>query len=267
MKKISFFAVALAAVAFAACTGNKPKEGENETEQVKSFEQEQIEENIKVQIDSLASEFGKLKPIPIFKQDSDKLSLTDEEKQVKPDYLFDPSIAENAVTLAEKYRTLSALSVDKEIAKLYDMPTDKYDEVITKLATDINDPSFKVLSDASNAFEASAELYAAMNENGRINYFWQLASTSIVEQLYVTSQKSDMFIKAFDDDAVANITFRIALLQDAINRLAEFDPELKPITEAIKPLGVLNAVTVDEFKAQLEEAKEEIAASRKNLIK
>ena len=124
-----------------------------------------------------------------------------------------------------------------------------------------------MLSDASNAFEASAELYDAMNENGRINYFWQLASTSIVEQLYVTSQKSDMFIKAFDDDAVANITFRIALLQDAINRLAEFDPELKPITEAIKPLGVLNAVTVDEFKAQLEEAKEEIAASRKNLIK
>ena len=267
MKKISFFAVALAAVAFAACTGNKPKGGENETEQTKSFEQEQIEENIKVQIDSLASEFGKLKPIPIFKQDGDNLTLTDEEKQVKPDYLFDPSIAENAVTLAEKYRTLSALSVDKGIAKLYDMPTDKYDEAITKLATDINDPSFKVLSDASNAFEASAELYAAMNENGRFNYFWQLASTSIVEQLYVTSQKSDKFIQAFDDDAVSNITYRIALLQDAINRLSEFDSELKPITEAIKPLSVLNAVTVDEFKAQLEEAKEEIAESRKNLIK
>ena len=59
MKKLSIFAVALAAVAFAACTGNKPQNEQNGTDSVKSFEQEQIEENIKVQIDSLAAEFGK----------------------------------------------------------------------------------------------------------------------------------------------------------------------------------------------------------------
>lgn len=268
MKKLSFFAVVLAAVAFAACTGNKGQNTSNENDSVKSFEQEQLEENIKVQVDSLASAFGKLKSVPILKQEGDgKLALTDEEKQVKPDYLFEPSVAENAVTLAEKYRALSALTVDKEIAKLYDMPTDEYDEAITKLASDINDPSFKVLDGASNAFEASGDLYAAMEENGRINYFWQLAAASIVEQLYVTSQKSDKFIEAFDDDAVSNITFRVALLQDAIERLSEYDPELKPITEAIKPLTVLNATTVDEFKGQLDEVKEDITKSHNALIK
>ena len=186
---------------------------------------------------------------------------------MKPDYLLAPSVAENAVTLAEKYRALSALAVDKEVAKLYDMPTDEYDEAITKLATDINDPSFKVLDGADNVFEASGALYEAMNENSRINYFWQLASTSIVEQLFVTTQKTDKFITAFDDDAVSNITFRVALLQDAIQRLSEYDPEIKPVAEAIKPLAVLNAISVDEFKSQLEEAKEEIAKSRNALLK
>jgi hypothetical protein len=267
MKKLSFFAVVLAAVAFVACKGTQTDNNQDGTDSAKSFEQEQIEKNIKVQIDSLASDFGKLKPIPMFKKEGDKYALSDEEKQVKPDYLFAPSVAESAITLAEKYRALSALSVDKEVAKLYDMPTDEYDEAITKLASDINDPSFKVLDGAGNVFEASSDLYNAMNENGRINYFWQLAASSIVEQLYVTSQNSDKFISAFDDESVSDITLRVALLQDAIERLSVYDPELKPITEAIKPLSVFNAITVDEFKGQLEQAKEDIAASHNSLIK
>ena len=106
-----------------------------------------------------------------------------------------------------------------------------------------------------------------MNENGRINFFWQMAATSILEQLYITSQKSDTFVKAFNDDAAANTTFRIILLQDAIDRLKEYDPEIAPVSEAIQPLTVLNATSVDELKAQLAEAKEKIAEARQNLIK
>ena len=65
MKKLSYFAVALTAVAFAACTGNKTQNTQDGTDSVKSFEQEQIEENIKVQMDSLAAEFGILKSVQI----------------------------------------------------------------------------------------------------------------------------------------------------------------------------------------------------------
>ena len=68
MKKLSFFAVVLAAVAFVACKGTQTDNNQDGTDSVKSFKQEQIEKNIKVQIDSLASDFGKLKPIPMFKR-------------------------------------------------------------------------------------------------------------------------------------------------------------------------------------------------------
>ena len=265
MKKLSILAVAFAALTFAACGGKKTTNDVDVKDSAKSFEQEQIEAAIKMHFDSLASELGKLKQLPVVQKDG-VIKLTDAEKQVKPDYLLDVAAAENAMTLSEKYRVLSALQVDKEVATLYDMSTDDFDKAIAKLVADINDPSFKAIEGSSDVYETAQELYDAMNQNGRINYFWQIVASSLVEQLYVTSQNTEKFVAAFDDDAAANVTFRIVLIQDALNRLTEYDPELSPVAEAIAPLTVLNAVTVDEFKAQLAEAKEKIVASRNALV-
>ena len=267
MKKLSILAVAFAAIAFAACGNKTANNTESADSVVKSFEQEQIEASIKMHVDSLASEVGKLKQLPFLQKDNEgTFKLTKEEKQVKPDYLLAPAVADNATTLAEKYRILSALNVDQKIAALYEMPTEEYDKAITKLAADINDPSFKAVEDTNTLFETSTALYDAMNENGRINYFWQMASAALVEQLYLTNQNADKFLTAFDDEAAANVTFRIVLILDAVDRLSEYDPDIKPISEALAPLNVLNATTVDELKTQLNEAKDKINAARKALI-
>ena len=106
-----------------------------------------------------------------------------------------------------------------------------------------------------------------MNENGRINYFWQIAAASLVEQLYLVNKNSEKFLAAFDDEAAANSTFRIVLILDALDRLSEYDPDIKPIAEALAPLDVLNATTVADLKAQLAEAKEKIEAARSALVK
>lgn len=269
MKKLSILAVAFAAVIFASCNGKKVDNNVDGTDSLKSFEQSQIEASIKVQIDSIAAEYSKLKH-PDFVQETEgegRIVLTKEEKQVKPDYLLEASVADNATTLAEKYRILSALSVDKKIAELYEMPTEDYEKAITKLAADINDPSFKSLDDTKNIFENSTTLYDAMNQNGRINFFWQSASAALVEQLFVISQNSDKFLENVTDEAAENITYRIILLLDAIDRLGQFDPEIKPIAEAVAPLKVLNAMSVKELKSQIAEAKEKIEAARKSLVK
>lgn len=265
MKKLSILAVAFAAMTFAACGGNKSAQTAEQEDTLKAFEQAQIEASIKMHFDSLANELGKLQQLPIVAKDG-KISLTDQEKQVKPDYLLDLAAADNAMTLSEKYRVLSAIEVDKELAKLYDMPVDGYDQAIAKLAAEINDPSFKAAEDAAGVYEATQALYDAMNENGRINYFWQIVATSLVEQLYITSQNTDKFIGSFTDENAANVTFRLILIQDALDRLTEYDPELSPVAQAISPLAVLNATTVSEFKAQLAEAKEQIAKSRNDLV-
>jgi len=267
MKKLNVLAIAFAAVVFAACGGKKTAEAPADADSLKSFDQQQIEASIKLHFDSIAAEIGKLKT-PNFVQDKNGgLTLSKEEKQVKPTYLMDAAAADEATTLAEKYRIVSALNVDRRIAELYEMPTDDYDKAISKLVADINDPSFKVIDNANTLFETSNALYDAMNENGRINFFWQMAAAALVEELYVANQNADKFLSTFDDEAAANITFRIVLILDAVNRLSQYDPEIEPVAKAIAPLDVLNATTVGEMKAQLKEAEGKIAEARKALIK
>ena len=260
-------ALAFAAMTFVACGGNKNAQNAEEAQEEKSFEQEQIEASIKMHLDSIASEVSRLKPLPFLVEGQDKLVLTDEEKQVTPDYLLDAAVADDAATLSEKYRVLSALNIDKKVATLYSLPTEDYDKAIAKLAADINDPSFSAVEDPAAIFETPKPLYEAMNENGRINYFWQLASAALIEQLYVVSQNTEKFLSVVDDEAASNITFRIVVILDAVNRLSEYDEEIKPVAESLATLEVLNAVTVDELKGQLESAAKDIAAARANLVK
>ena len=268
MKKLSFLAVAFTAMIFAACGGNKSAQNTAEADSIKGFEQQQIEASIKMQFDSLASELGRLKKLPIsMNKETGAIQLSDKEKQVKPDYLLNVSVADSATTLSEKYRAVAALGVDLELAKLYGMPTEDYSKAISKLAADINDPSFKAIENPENIHETTEVLYKAMDENGRINYYWQLVSTALIENLFIVSQNSDKFMASLDDDAASNITFRIILLQDAVNRLTEYDTEFIPVAKAIEPLTVLNATTVAELKSQIADAKEKIAAARAALLK
>ena len=81
MKKLSILAVAFAAIVFASCGGQKSGQNNEGADSLKSFEQEQIEASIKMHFDSLASELGKLKQLPIMEKNG-SLKLTDEEKQV-----------------------------------------------------------------------------------------------------------------------------------------------------------------------------------------
>ncbi len=267
MKKLSIFAVVLAAMVFAACGGKKSAENAEQADSLKSFEQQQIEASIKMHIDSISAEIAKLKQPAFVQENNGGITLTKEEKQVKPNYLLPASAAEDAATLAEKYRMLSALSVDRKIAELYEMPLEDYDKAIAKLVADINDPSFKTAEKAETIFETTQTLYDEMEKNGRINFFWQLASAALVEELYIANQNTDKFLSVFNDEAASNVTFRIILVLDAINRLSEYDPEIKPIADALAPLEVLNATSVDEFKKQMGEAKDNIEAARTALVK
>lgn len=255
-----------------SCAGGTKKTNEAETEEVKSFEQEQIEANIKMQVDSLASLYAQMDDSPVmaaFKKG--QLLLTEEEKQVKPDYLLAPEVANDLVTLSQKYRAVGIYSIDEFVAKNYEMPTDEMVASRSRLIVDLNDPAFDLFINESYTDSTFAETFEAFynqeDESGRINFFWETATAAFVEQIFILTQNPDKYLVCFDDQKAADFTYRLILLQNALEQLREYAPELEELCTAIKPLEALNAISVDQLKEQVTTLKQEISEVRNGLLK
>lgn len=266
-KSLSIVAAALSLVMVVAC-GPRQNGKAAKAEAEKSQAELQAEQLIKIHLDSLASELVKVNPIGIVGSVKDgKIVLSDAEKLVKPEYLADAAVANDAQTLSQKYRAIALLCVDKEIAALYDMPVEEYNASLAKLYADVNDPSLKTFSEGLELKEAVNNFYNAAVENGREPLFWDAITTALVEQMYVASQNTDKFIAAFDDDSASSFTWYTALLTLAVEDLANANADYAPLNESLKPLVKINAINVEQFKEQLDAVKDELAVSHANILK
>ena len=272
MKKL-LVSVATIAVVLASCNGGAKKANpEEQAESIKSFEQEQIEANIKVQLDSIASIYSSMDDSPVMVAlKSGQILLTDEEKQVKPDYLLAPEAANDLVTLSQKYRAVGLYSIDELVAKSYDMSTDELTASRSRLVVDLNDPAFDVFIKECHTDSAFAqvfeEFYNAEDKAGRINFFWETATAAFVEQIFILTQNPDKYLAAFDDQKAADFTYRIILLQNSLEQLQEYSPEIEELCTSIKPLEGLNAISVDQLKEQVTTLKKDITDVRNGLLK
>ena len=93
------------------------------------------------------------------------------------------------------------------------------------------------------------------------------AAVKAQQEIVPLLENADKFLSTFDDEAASNVTFRIVLILDAVNRLAQYDPDIEPVAQAIAPLDALNATTVAEMKEQMAKMKDQIIAARKALVK
>lgn len=270
MKKLTLCFVALAAMVIASCGGKANKGGEADSDSVqKPFEQQQIEASIKMHLDSIAAQLSS-KQIEGIDQSikAGTIKLTADEKKVKPDYLFNPDDAANLASAYQKYSALAIMSIDKAVAGMYDMDVKPYDEAMGKLVADLNDPAIKTLQESkASAQENIKKLSTEMEKEGRINFFWTGSCAATVENLYIMSQNADKFVGDFSDEQIANITFRLQLIIDAIDNLSQYDPQIAGVAEAIDNLSDLNATSKAEFLKQLQSSKEKIAAAREGLLK
>ena len=262
MKKFSLLVAAVAAMVFASC-GNKTAANQGNGDSV-SFEQSQIEEKIMVELDSIIDQWHKLGPVDgIFA--NGKIQLSEDEMKVKPNYLLPASIVDDMSLLSQKYRAMGMLVVDKKVASLYKMDTDAYTAAITKIATDVND---NALQTAANGDMSDAKaFYEAEKEAGRINFFWETSAAGLIETFYVISQNQEKFIQAFDDQTASDMTYHIAVLKLALDDLATYDPNIKGLVDILAPLNELNAISVDQFKEQLEKMRPQIEKARAEMLK
>ena len=268
MKKFTLAIVAFAAMVLASCGGSKPQQEVADQDTTKTFEQAQLEAAVKMHLDSLSTQINDKQFAAIEENiKAGKIKLSADEKKVKPTYLLSPTASANATSIGQKYAVMAMLSADKEVAGLYEMEVKGYDEAISKLIADINDPAIKKAQEAENKAEQSKILYKEMEAEGRINFYWIMTSAATVETVYVLSQNVEKFCAGYTDDQVANITFRLFCIIDAVDQLSVYDPQIQGIAEALNPLKDLQATTLADFKKELASSKEKIEASRAAFLK
>lgn len=256
----------------AAC-GNKQKAAEaTEADSTETFEEQQIKAGMNVQLDSLTNLWLGMKRRGVFGVDKEgSVVLSEAEKKVAPDYLFTPDgLKDKMETLSAKYRALTVFYVDKQIGDAYGM-TDVWTPAMKKLMSEINDPALEELAKApaeyNKEYEAlNQKIYKMMEEEGRANFFWETAATSIVEQTYLISVNQEKLLAKLTDKDAEDLTYRIALLMDAYEELSQYNPQLMQLLTVLQPLEKLNAISVSQLRDQLNESKDAIANSRKMLF-
>ena len=271
MKKFAFLFAA--AALFAACSGNKQQNNADTTEPAaatESFQEQQIKAGMSARLDSLTEAYMRVKPFAMFdKSKEGVVALTADEKKVAPDYLMNPDQIMNTLeSLSLKYRALVVLDTDAQVAKLYEMP-DVYSEPVAKLMSEVNDPAIKFFMENDGKMERSEmmkQIYKIEEEAGRANYFWEASATGIIEQLYIIGQNQEKFLASFTDKDAEDITWHLSILVDAYEDLAEYNLELRKLYNVLLPLEALNAITVDEFRSQLNGIKAQVEQARAALF-
>ena len=180
MKRTYIILMAASLVLLCSCGNNQnKKKSETKAADTESVEEQYIKADLKIKLDSLVSELGRINATPIVENiDNGKVNLSAAVKKNRPDYLMPLDKVSEAVTLSEKYRALIVYYVDMRFAKLFDMPLDAYKQTLAKLIMDINDPAIptdveKSASLLNNMGPNVQQYYNESVKSNTVAYFWE----------------------------------------------------------------------------------------------
>jgi len=161
-----------------------------------------------------------------------RISLTDEEKMVKPDYLLDPSVANTLVTKSQKVNALAIYILELGIRDIYDMPLDDTKETIAKLALELNHPVEIDMYDPDvPRLERIRKEYDKCKENGDLAYFWQFQNAAMNATSYILSQNPELFFSKITEEQWQAFCDRRDSRLKAIEELAQYDEEMAQVWE------------------------------------
>jgi len=200
------------------------------------------------------------------------MELTDAEKIVKPDYLLDPSVAENLVTKSQKVNALAIYAMEMGVREIYGMPTEEANAAIVKLAAEINHPiDFDYLTSDVPVSDKIRREYEICKERGDITYFWKFQYAIVTEMSYLLIMNPDLFSNKITDEKMKAYDQRVNALHLAIEELAQYDEEMASIFECSNKLySNLSPEEVESYNSeaaiQWRFAHKDIYISRRNAL-
>jgi len=192
--------------------------------------------------------------------------LTEEEKMVKPDYLLEPSVASTLATKSQYVNALAMYLTDLTVRKIYDMPLDETNEVIAKLAVEINHP-IDINITSGFGIQLSEKIkkeYEACKERGDLAYFWQFQNATVAEVGYVIAQNPELFFSKITEEQWQAFVKRTNEVIKAMREIAKYDEEMADVLEAFNQTRVFSSdeekLSVDN--TSIESAKQHLIAKR-----
>jgi len=200
-------------------------------------------------------------------------NLTEREKMIKPDFLFNPEEANAFVTRAQKEKALAMLYIDLVVRENYDMPTDHSIKVIKEFMYDLNIPfDQEYFNDMSIPFdERLVNLYSIFKEREDVTHFWRLLFSAQVEAMYVISTNPDLYLRDVTPETFALVMERMQVVADAMTVLYEYDPETKEIVDDVytedPDFKFTSIKTLDDYKQYLFSKRDLVGSRRSELMK
>jgi len=228
-RTLTFFAcVAICCVMAVSCKNAKTAEPTQEEVQAQKVA---LADSILVIIDEIVENDAKL-----YGQQHNPLLcvLTDEEKLVKPDYLFDHDKINQLVTKEQKANALGILIADYSIRLAYEMPLDETKAAMGRLAAELNIP---FNTDEINGEKLSDKLrntYEQMKENGDVELYWKIQRAIYVSSNYFISRNPELFFGKVSADVWDTFRRRSRCLAAAVVAIASVDASFAPESTVAK---------------------------------
>ncbi len=221
--------VLVAALLMVSCRNNKKIQSQELSQEEVQEMKQALADSVLAQIDTLAEQFLDASSQTF---NLKTMELTKAEIIVKPDYLLDPSVASTLVTKSQKINALAIYTIELGIRQLYQMPSNDIEEVIAKLAADVNHPidTDFLTSDATRSEKIRRE-YEICKERGDIAYFWQYQYALVTEISYILAQNPELYFRIITGEQWRAYCRLVDFKLNAIKKLAEYDEEMAQILE------------------------------------
>lgn len=163
--------------------------------------------------------------------------LTKEQKMVKPDWLLDPSKANEMVTKLQKVNALAVFIVDRSFMGIFELPTEDTKAAIAKLAAELNHPFSADDAEKTSISELTARTYQKCKERGELGYFWQFAFACQNELMFAISRNPEAFLNSITEEQYTKFFNRYDDCVKAAAALAPYDKEIAKALDICKGEG------------------------------
>ena len=262
------------AFALASCGGKKASGDEVAVEEAAPHSELNLSAELVSHLDSIAGIISSTAPNVDFKSlvEKGKLSLTDQQKKAKPDYLLSKSDIDDLATLQDKYVAQAYLAVDLTVASLYGLDDDDdfYSNTMSRLAAETDEANQKAAEEAKNAdlsFANAQQFYQDMKKRNRLDKFYAAEAAYAVEVLYILSRNPDLYMPVMTDVAAMDLCKQVNMAYDGLEALSGEYPDLKKLVDALKPISDIKVSGSDELRHHLKKKNEEFAKARAALLK